>query len=299
MDVVEAVLNSAVRLMVPLLLAALGELISERAGVMNIGLEGYMTAGAFTAFAVAIAGWGVLPAIVIAALVAALVASIMAAGAVWLRGNMILVGFALFILLPGLANFLFVQKNTLDATPKLGTISLPLLSDIPVVGGPFFSGNIFYWIAVVASIAVFFLFSRTQAGLVITAAGHEPEAVRKRGRSPRVIQTMALLACGALAGLGGASLSLGAVGAYQPNIVDGRGLIAIAIVILGRWSVSGAVAGAFMIALLDAVALRVSRGSDIPVQLLGALPWIIVILMLLASTRLRSNAPRTLSQQQT
>jgi general nucleoside transport system permease protein len=295
-ETVEAVMSSAVRLMVPLLLAALGELISERAGVMNIGLEGFMTAGAFTAFAVAIGGWGLVPAIVLAAVVAALVAGVMALGAVWLRGNAILVGFALFVMLPGLANFLYVQKNNQSATPRLHIYSVPGLDRSPVVGRALFSENIFYWLAIVLCVVVYLLFSRTQAGLVITAAGHEPETLRKRGRSPRVVQTLALLACGALAGLGGASLTLGAVGSYQPNIVDGRGLIVIAIVILGRWTVSGAIAGAFLIALLDALKLRVSQDSSIPVQLLGALPWVVVILMLLASTRMRSNAPRTLTQ---
>jgi ABC-type uncharacterized transport system permease subunit len=295
-DTFEAVMSSAVRLMVPLLLAALGELISQRAGVMNIGLEGFMTAGAFTAFAVAVGGWGLVPAILLAAVAGALVAGLMALGAVWLRGNAILVGFALFVMLPGLANFLYVQKNNQDSTPKLDTITVPVLEKIPLVGKALFSENIFYWLAVVLCVAVYVLFSRTQAGLIITAAGHEPETVRKRGRSPRMVQTGALLVCGGLAGLGGASLSLGAVGSYQPNIVDGRGLIAIAIVILGRWSVPGAIAGAFLIALLGALKLRVSQGSDIPVQLLGALPWVVVILMLLASTRMRSNAPRTLTQ---
>lgn len=296
METFEAVMNSSVRLMVPLLLAALGELISERAGVMNIGLEGYMTAGAFTAFAIAVGGWGLVPAIVLAAVAAALVAGVMAIGAVWLRGNAILVGFALFVMLPGLANFLYVQQNNQDATPKLHLVSIPGLENIPLVGRALFSQNIFYWLAVVLCVVVYLLFSRSQAGLTITATGHEPETVRKRGRSPRAVQTLALLACGALAGLGGAALSLGAVGSYQPNIVDGRGLIAIAIVILGRWTVSGAIAGAFLIALLDALKLRVTQGSDIPVQLLGALPWVVVILMLVVSTRLRSNAPRTLTQ---
>lgn len=295
MEVVEAVLSSAIRLMVPLLLAALGELISERAGIMNIGLEGFMTAGAFAAFAVAIGGWGVFPAILAAMLVAMFVAGVMAVGSVWLRGNMFLLGFALFILLPGLANFIYVQQGTQEATPSLGAISIPFLSGLPIIGSPLFSGNVFYWLALFSSVVVFLLFSRTRAGLVIAAAGHEPEAVRKRGRSPQMVQTMALLACGALAGIGGASLSLGAVGAYQPNIVGGRGLIVIAIVILGRWSVPGAVVGAFLIALLDAVALQVSR-SGIPVQLLGAVPWVVVILMLLASTRLKSNTPRKLTQ---
>jgi simple sugar transport system permease protein len=289
-------MSSAVRLMVPLLLAALGEVISERAGVMNIGLEGFMTAGAFTAFAVAVGGWGLAPAILLAAAVAALVAMLMAVGAVWLRGNAILVGFALFVMLPGLANFLYVEKNNQEPTPTLHIYSVPGLDRLPVVGRALFSENIFYWLAIVVCVAVYLLFARTQAGLLITAAGHEPETVRKRGRSPRVVQTGALLACGALAGLGGASLSLGAVGSYQPNIVNGRGLIVIAIVILGRWTVSGAIAGAFLIALLDALKLRVSQDSAIPVQLLGALPWVVVILMLLASTRMRSDAPRTLTQ---
>lgn len=295
METLEAVLNSSVRLLVPLLLAALGELISERAGVMNIGLEGFMTAGAFTAFAVAVGGWGIIPAILLAALAAAAVAGLMALGAVWLRGNAILVGFALFVMLPGLANFLYVQQNNQGATPKLHLLTVPGLADIPVVGRALFSQNIFYWLAVLFCAAVYLFFSRTKAGLIVTATGHEPDTVRKRGRSPRMVQTIALLVCGALAGLGGAALSLGAVGSYQPNIIDGRGLIVIAIVILGRWTVSGAVAGAFLIALLDALKLRVTQGSDIPVQLLGALPWVVVILMLLASTRMKSNAPRTLT----
>lgn len=296
MDVVEAVTSTAVRLMVPLLLAALGELISQRAGVMNIGLEGFMTAGAFTAYAVALAGWGLPAAVLIAAAAAAIVALVMAIGAVWLRGNAILVGFAIFVLLPGLADFLYVQKGTTSATPELHRYTIPLLDQIPVVGRALFSQNIFYWMAVVLCVVVYVFFSRTQAGLVVTAAGHEPETLRKRGRSPRAVQTWALLACGALAGLGGASLSLGAVGAYQPDIVGGRGLIVIAIVILGRWSVSGAIGGALVIGLLDALELRVSQGSDFPVQLIGAIPWVVVILMLLASTRMRSNAPRTLTQ---
>lgn len=296
METFEAVMNSSVRLMIPLLLAALGELISERAGVMNIGLEGYMTAGAFTAFAVAVGGWGLVPAIILAAVAAALVAGVMAVGAVWMRGNAILVGFALFVMMPGLANFLYVQQNNHGATPKVHLLSVPGLENIPAIGRALFSQNVFYWMAILLCVVVYLLFSRTQAGLTITATGHEPETVRKRGRSPRMVQTLALLACGALAGLGGASLSLGALGSYQPNIVDGRGLIAIAIVILGRWTVPGAVAGAFLIALLDALKLRVTQGSDIPVQLLGAIPWIVVILMLVASTRMHSNAPRTLTQ---
>ncbi len=296
MDTIEVVLSVSVRLMVPLLLAALGELISERAGIMNIGLEGFMTAGAFVAFAVAFGGWPVGMAIVIAAVAGLVVSALMAMGAVWLRGNAILVGFALFVMVPGLANFLYVEQLSQGATPKLSAYSVPILDQIPVVGKALFTQNVFYWLAIGLCVLVYLLFSRTQLGLIITATGHEPEAVRKRGHSPRWIQTGAILACGALAGLGGAALSLGAVGSYQPNIINGRGLIVIAIVILGRWTVLGAIGGAFLIALLEALKLRVSQDSDIPIQLLGALPWIVVIVMLLVSTRMRSNAPRTLTQ---
>lgn len=296
MDFIEAVANSSVRLMVPLLLAALGELISQRAGVMNIGLEGMMTGGAFVAYVAALAAWG-LPGAMIAAIVAGIViAMVMAVGTVWLKGNAILVGFALFILVPGLANFLYVQSGKTDGTPALHIIRIPLLSDIPVIGSALFAQNVFYFIAIGAAVCVWLFFARTRAGLVVSAVGHSPESAQTKGVSPRRVQTYALIACGALAGLAGAALALGSIGAYAPNIVGGRGLIVIAIVILGRWTVQGALAGAFLIAVLDAFKLNIAQHSDIPLQLLSALPWIVVILMLVASTRLKTSAPRTLTQ---
>ena len=124
--------------------------------------------------------------------------------------------------------------------------------------------------------------------------GHDAQKAQTKGLSPARVQTFALLACGALAGLGGAALSMGSVGSYTPNIIGGRGFIAIAIVILGRWSVLGAAAGALLMGLLEAFKLNLPQLVDVPIQLLSALPWVVVILMLVFSARMRSQAPRSL-----
>jgi general nucleoside transport system permease protein len=261
---------------------------------MNVGLEGMMTAGAFSAYVAVVFGVGIPAAVLIAAICGLLAGSLMALGAVWMRGNAILVGFALFILIPGLANFLFVQGKLTAATPALGDISIPYLSKIPVLGAAFFSQNFFYYLALVLTLLVWAMFAYTRAGLILSAVGHNPAKTETIGISPRRVQTVALVACGAFAGLGGAALSLGAVGSYVPNIIGGRGFIVIAIVILGRWSVLGAAAGAFLMGVLDALKLNLPQISDIPIHLLGGLPWIVVVLMLIASARMRSKAPHTL-----
>ncbi|MCV3735168.1 ABC transporter permease (plasmid) [Rhizobium sp. TRM96647] len=294
MEFLTIVLDSSIRLMVPLLLATLGELISQRSGVLNVGLEGMMAAGAFAGFFAVVLGFSLPAAILIAILCGALAGGLMAVGAVWLKGNHILVGFSLFILLPGLANFILVQGSASASTPAVHEITVPYLSAIPIIGGALFSQNIFYYLAVVLTVLVWVMFSRTQLGLVISSVGHDPARARTKGISPVKVQTLALLACGALAGLGGAALSLGSVGSFTPNIIGGRGFIVIAIVILGRWTVTGAVVGAILMGLLEAMKLNLPQLADVPIQLLGALPWIVVIAMLIFSARLGSNAPRSL-----
>lgn len=296
MEIIEVIAGSTVRLTVPLLLAMLGELISERAGVMNVGLEGMMTAGAFAAYVAAIFSWGLPAAILFAAVAGILSALLMALGSVWWKGNGILVGFALFILVPGVANFIYIQAGWTAGTPALPIIAIPILSRLPIFGAALFAQNVFYYLAVVLTFLVWFMFAHTRAGLMISAVGHSPSVAATKGLSPRRIQTYALVACGAFAGLGGASLSLGAIGSYVPDIIGGRGFIVIAIVILGRWTVLGAAAGALVLGLLDAIRLSLADQPHVPVQLLGSLPWIVVILMLIVSARMRSNAPRTLVQ---
>jgi simple sugar transport system permease protein len=218
----------------------------------------------------------------------------MAIGSVLLRGSQILVGFSLFILIPGFANFALEQLQLSQSMPALTEIAVPGLSQIPVIGHALFAHNIFYYGSILLTLVVWLVLSHTRLGLALSAVGHDAQKAQTKGLSPARVQTLALLACGALAGLGGAALSMGSVGSYTPNIIGGRGFIAIAIVILGRWSVLGAAAGALLMGLLEAFKLNLPQLVDVPIQLLSALPWVVVILMLVFSARMRSQAPRSL-----
>lgn len=293
---IESVLDSGVRLMVPLLFAALGELISEKSGTINIGLEGMLAAGAYSAYVAMLAVGDPLLASMFAALCGMLVSSVMVVFCVWGRANQILVGFALFILVPGLVNFLYFQTGVITGTAPLTLYEIPLLSNFPVIGSPFFAQNGFYFALVLCAIATWWLLVKTRLGLTIAASGHDPFRARSKGIDVRRVRALSLLACGALAGIGGAALTLGATGAFGQEVVNGRGFIAIAIVILGRWSLGGTVLAALAIGIFDAMQLRLGQVTDFPVQLLAALPWIVVLVMLVAGMRLFSHMPRTLGR---
>ena len=306
-------LVTAVALLVPLLLAALGELISERSGVMNIGLEGMMAAGAYFGFITWESTQSPWIASLVGVVAGAVVASLMVAVCVWGHADQILAGFALFVLVPGFVAFLFIERTeaatVVTTTPGqvadtgqsqlLPTLEIPGLSEIPLVGEAFFSGNGFYFATILLCIVVWLLLGRTRFGLAVQAAGHDPQVAESRGISVRRVRTVAVLLCGAFAGLGGVALTVGAVGAFTPGAVGGRGFVAIAIVILGRWRVGWTVIAALVVGLFQALELRLNEVTDFPVQLLGALPWLVVVLMLIVGARAFTGAPRSLGRQLT
>ena len=292
----ESVLEAGVRLTVPLMLLGVGELVSERAGVLNIGLEGKMAAGAFTGFVVMHAT-GNLPLACLAAVMAGmLVAALMAGVSIYAGVNQILTGFALFIMVPGMAAF-FYQQNFpyLVVTPALDNIAIPLLSDIPLIGSAFFDQNIFYYVAVVACIGAWLLLERTRFGLNVSACGHDPEAAASKGIQVLYTRTVATLFCGAMAGLGGVALTVGALGSFSPGVTGGRGFIAIAIVILGRWKLHWCVIAALAIGISDALRLLLGGQVDFPVQLLAMLPWLVVLAMLVSGAK-RTSMPKALGR---
>ena len=292
----ESVLDASVRLSVPLLLVAIGELVSQRAGVINIGLEGKMAAGAFAGFLVMAGTTDPWIASAAAMAAGAGVAAVMAAVSIWGRVNQVLVGFALFVMVPGLVAFLYQQYiKTLVVTPPLPRIEVPLLSDIPYIGRVLFAQNGFYFATIILAVLFWIVLSRTRFGLSVTACGHDPEVAHSKGIAVNWVRTRATLIAGALAGLGGAALTVGALGSFSPGVTGGRGFIAIAIVILGRWSVGWTVLAGVAVGLTDALRLRLGSQVDFPIQILAMLPWIVVLAMLVAGARF-ANMPRALGR---
>lgn len=300
MNFTEGVLSIGVALFVPILFAALGELISERGGVINIGLEGMMVAGGYAGFLIMHSSGSAVLAILAALGVGAVVGALMAATSVYGRANQIVCGFAIFVLAPGVVDFLYNEKTAsgtqVPETKPLGHLTIPLLHKIPLVGPALFSQNAFYYLVIALAIVVFLVFRRTRFGLELSACGHDPAAAVSQGINVLRVRSAGVLLAGALAGLGGAALTVGALGSYSPGVMSGRGFIAIAVVILGRWRVGWVALAAVVVGISDALQLRLGDKVDLPVQLIGLLPWLVVLALLLASYRSLGVMPRSLGE---
>lgn len=235
-----AFLEASVRLGIPLALAALGETVTERAGVINIGLEGSLIAGALGgalgALALGSAGAGVL----VGAASGLLVAAVFAAFAVGLGTDQIITGTA--VTLGGLGFTGVIYQARFGATgtaltlPTLPPAPLPLLSEIPVVGGALFGQAATAYLAYLAAPLLWLFLHRTEWGLELRAVGEEPAAAEAAGIRVLRVRALAILFGGALAGVAGAHLALAHAGTFSENMSAGRGFIAIAVVVLGRWN---------------------------------------------------------------
>jgi len=293
------VLAGAVRLATPVVLAALGEAIVERSGTINLGIEGMMLAGAFAgAWGAAQAGWWV--GVLLALAVGAGLGVVMAGAVLWGGANQLVVGLALTLLAAGLSTYLFQlwQPSGQDAArvPLAPGVDVPGLSSIPVIGEALFDQSIFTYLAVALVVVVAWGLRRTGAGLAVRATGDDPVRAALRGVAPRRVRTLSLAAGGALAALGGCTLTVGYLGSFTDNVTGGRGYVALAAVIIGRWSPMGAMAGAGVFALFDSLALQAKGGdSPIPIEIFTALPYVMTLLVLVAVAR-GSAAPRALGR---
>ena len=305
-DAATGVLEAAVRTATPLALAALGETISQRGGVVNVGLEGIVLAGAFGALVGGYPGpmlggnGSLLAGYVVAVLGGMMLAALFATVTVSLRANQIIAGTALTLFAAGLTGTLYRAgygaAGAALALPVSGIVRVPVLADVPVIGPAFFAQPPTTLLLYLLIPAAWLVIARTHAGLALRAVGEHPEAAIAAGIDPVRIRWVALLVAGALGGLSGATLVLEQAGTFSEGISAGRGFIAIAIVVLARWSALGVAAAALLFGAASALQFLIqSLGVRIPYQLPLALPYILTLVMLGVSGR-RARAPAALGR---
>jgi ABC-type uncharacterized transport system permease subunit len=282
---VTSLLQSTVTMAVPLLLAALGELIAERAGVINIGLEGMLLTGAFAAMAVTYSTGtpvlGLLAAWAAGLLLAALFAYVVVARS----ANQVIVGTAVNLLAIGITGVAYraifgVTGAALTVT-GFAALPLPALAQLPIVGPAFFAQNALGYVAFLLVPLIAFGLYKTIPGLQLRMVGENPHAAAAQGVAVEWTQTLALLACGILAATGGAYLAIAYAHTFVEGMSAGRGFIALAIVIFGRWSAWGILGAALLFGLATALQFHVQAlGLPIPYQFPLMLPYVLTLLVL-------------------
>jgi simple sugar transport system permease protein len=277
-------LAAGVRMSVPVLLAALGELVSERAGVFTIGLEGLMLFGAVaSAVGLAVTGSPVA-ALAFGMLGGVLAAAVLALGTVLARANQIVMGIGFNLLAMG-ATSLIRQLMLVDAPPagslrSVTMMKLPWLSDLPVVGRALFSQSPVFYVTVLLAIALWLMFRFTRLGLLLRAAGENASALDAAGQPVLGLRFGATLFTGMLAGLGGAYLCIIASGGtFIDDMTAGRGYLAIAIAIFARWMPLRTLVVAIALGLLEALQFQGQYlGIQIATPLLMATPFVVALL---------------------
>lgn len=273
---------------VPLIFASLGEIIAEESGVLNVGLEGMMLAGAFVGFLATLATGDLWLGLLAGAAAGVVVSLVMAVFCIRLGLDQIVVGVAIVLTAEGatavLHSTLFGQSYPrLDAVPKF---AIPVLSEIPVLGGSLFSQPLPVYLGLVLVGVVAWILRHSSAGLHLRAAGERPASLDAAGVDVVRVRTMAEIACGSLAGLGGAYLAIVAAGTFVPFVTHGAGFIAIVIAMLARgrawWSVAGALLFGMSLSLTTALQLV---GIAVPIDLVQMLPFLSVILVLVIFAR--------------
>jgi len=280
---------ATIRIATPLIFAALGELITEKAGILNLGVEGTMLMAAFAGFAGSFMTGNTLAGLALAIVAGGLMSFLMVFMAATLKVEQVVTGLALNMLAAGMSLYLFKVY--------FETLSLPTAEVMPYLLGPiFFQQKGLTYMAFLMVPAVWFFLYRTKWGLEIRALGENPKVIDTKGMSVTLRQYGAVILGGVLIGIGGAFVTIGSVVRFVPDITAGRGWLALVIVIAGNWRPAGVLLAALVFAFLDALQLQIQGiGVDLPYQIFLALPYVIAImLMVLKSRRGRSEAPARL-----
>jgi len=292
-------LRLAVTIAAPLVVAALGELIMERAGVLNVGIEGIMAVGAAAGFLATWASGGNYVLGLLAAMLAgALLCLLLGGYSISLRAQQISVGLGLLVFGLGFASLLYRAVVGIQfSAPRISVLPalpIPLLADLPFLGRVLFSQDILVYLAFLLAPLVHLLLFRTSFGLRLRACGENPRAADAVGVNVHVLRYVAAVAGGLLLGMAGAYLPLTLTGGYSDGMVGGRGWIALMLVILGRWFPLRVVGGALLFAYVEALQFQLALATQaVPSQLLLSLPYLLAIVVLIRIYR-GAQAPAAL-----
>jgi simple sugar transport system permease protein len=290
---------AAIRIASPLIFATMGELICERAGVLNLGIEGIMVVGAFAGWMAVYSGTGLWTGVAIALLAGMLFGLLHATLTVPLGLSQHVVGLGITLLATSVTYFAYRLALPRVTTPPrieaFQPLPIPVLSDIPLLGPALFAQTPLTYLAFATVAVVAFVLNRTPLGLAVRAAGENPAAVEAQGLSVAAIRMGAVVVGSGLMAVGGAFLTMSAFNSFFFEMVNGRGWICIALVVFGAWRPGKALIGAVLFAAFDALQVRLQQtiGQAIPYQVFLMMPFALSILALVVMSR-RAEVPAAL-----
>ncbi len=291
------ILTSGIRLATPYLYATLGETFGQLSGVLNLGVDGIMLMGAYagfyTTFHTGDPWLGLLTAIIVGGLMGLAMAFI----SVTLKAEQGISGIGLYLFGLGMSDLLFQKTlGTVKTVSGFAPVALPLLSNIPVIGGIFFKHNLLVYGAYLLIPISWFILEKTTWGLKIKAVGQNPAAADALGVNVAAVRYITVTMGGVLSGVAGASLSIALLNVFQQNLTYGMGFIAVALVYFGGWKPSGVLIGSLLFSLVNALQLWVQvKGIPLPAEYATMMPYVLTILALIFAVR-KVNQPAALTK---
>ncbi|MDP9346303.1 MAG: ABC transporter permease [Actinomycetota bacterium] len=294
-----ALFAAMLRYATPLVFAALGGIVSERSGVVNIGLEGMMLMGAFFAIYGSDVSGSWLIGLLIGMAAGGALALVHAVFAIRLRADQIVSGTAINLLAAGITGYVFIDhygdQGTPDDISRAPDVTLPLVKSIPFVGDAIGKANLLTWLALLGVLALSVFLFRTPRGLRLRAVGEQPRAAETVGIPVVATRYRAVVTSGVLAAVGGAYLSIAFLGSFNQGMTAGRGFIALAAVIFGNWRPFGALGAALLFGFSSALAQRLPAFSESGAVLFQALPYVLTLIAV-AGVIGRSRPPAAVGQ---
>ncbi|GAB5434422.1 ABC transporter permease [Rhodobacteraceae bacterium R_SAG7] len=293
--------SSVLRIATPLIFGTLGALLCERAGVLNLGIEGIMTFGAMIGWLAVFQGADLWTGLLVAALAGALFGLLHAGLTVTLGLSQHVTGLGITLFASSFAYYIFriaiPAQNTPPTVEPFQPLDIPVLSDLPFVGPALFSQTAPTYLAIFIAIFMAYFLARTPMGLAVRITGENPHAAEAQGVDPILVRYGAVMAGSALMAVGGAFLTLSAFNSFFPTMMQGRGWICIALVVFSTWKPGRAILGALLFALFDAYQLRLQNvlGQVVPYQIFLMLPYLLSILALVIMSR-SARVPQALMQ---